>query len=54
MVRAALVRRLASERCEVVTADRRTLDLTRQADRKIGFATTGRTSSRLLPHESAA
>ena len=32
MVGAALVRRLASERCEVLTADRRALDLTRQAD----------------------
>jgi GDP-L-fucose synthase len=32
MVGAALVRRLAPERCEVVTADRRTLDLSRQAD----------------------
>jgi GDP-L-fucose synthase len=32
MVGAALLRRLASERCEVVTADRRTLDLSRQAD----------------------
>jgi GDP-L-fucose synthase len=32
MVGAALVRRLASERCEVLTADRRTLDLTSQAD----------------------
>ena len=32
MVGAALVRRLASERCEVLTADRRALDLIRQAD----------------------
>jgi GDP-L-fucose synthase len=32
MVGAALVRRLASERCEVLTADRRALDLSRQAD----------------------
>jgi GDP-L-fucose synthase len=32
MVGAALLRRLASERCEVVTADRRALDLSRQAD----------------------
>ena len=32
MVGAALVRRLASERCEVLTADRRTLDLTRQSE----------------------
>src|SRR5262252_664896 len=32
MVGAALVRRLASERCEVLMADRRALDLTRQAD----------------------
>jgi GDP-L-fucose synthase len=32
MVGAALVRRLASERCEVLTADRRALDLARQAD----------------------
>src|SRR5258708_39771745 len=32
MVGAALVRRLKSERCEVLTADRRTLDLARQAD----------------------
>jgi GDP-L-fucose synthase len=32
MVGAALVRRLAPERCEVVTADRCTLDLSRQAD----------------------
>jgi GDP-L-fucose synthase len=32
MVGAALIRRLASERCEVVTADRRAVDLTRQAD----------------------
>jgi len=32
MVGAALVRRLASERCEVLTADRRVLDLARQAD----------------------
>jgi GDP-L-fucose synthase len=32
MVGAALMRRLASERCEVVTADRRAVDLTRQAD----------------------
>jgi len=32
MVGAALVRRLASERCEVLTADRRALDLVRQAD----------------------
>ena len=32
MVGAALVRRLASERCEVLTADRRAVDLIRQAD----------------------
>jgi GDP-L-fucose synthase len=32
MVGAALVRRLQPERCEVLTADRRALDLTRQAD----------------------
>src|SRR6266851_5460288 len=32
MVGAALMRRLKSERCEVLTADRRTLDLARQAD----------------------
>lgn len=32
MVGAALVRRLRSEPCEVLTADRRVLDLTRQAD----------------------
>src|SRR5258707_7771236 len=32
MVGAALVRRLKSERCEVLTADRRVLHLTRQAD----------------------
>ena len=32
MVGAALVRRLVPERCEVLTADRRTLDLARQAD----------------------
>jgi GDP-L-fucose synthase len=32
MVGAALVRRLASERCKVLIADRRALDLTRQAD----------------------
>src|SRR5258708_22333495 len=32
MVGAALVRRLKSERCEVLTAARRVLDLTRQAD----------------------
>ncbi len=32
MVGAALVRRLASEQCELVAADRRTLDLRRQAD----------------------
>ena len=32
MVGAALARRLASEHCEVLTADRRTLDLVRQAD----------------------
>jgi GDP-L-fucose synthase len=32
MVGAALGRRLASERCAVLTADRRTIDLTRQAD----------------------
>jgi len=32
MVGAALLRRLASERCDVSTADRRTVDLTRQAD----------------------
>src|SRR5262245_22917745 len=32
MVGAALVRRLKSERCEVLAADRRALDLTRQAD----------------------
>src|ERR1700720_3253039 len=32
MVGAALVRRLASERCEVLTADHRALDLARQAD----------------------
>ena len=32
MVGAALVRRLGSERCEVITADRRALDLTRQAE----------------------
>jgi GDP-L-fucose synthase len=32
MVGAALVRRLASERCEVVTAGRESVDLTRQAD----------------------
>src|SRR5262249_35211707 len=32
MVGGAIVRRLESEKCEIVTADRRTLDLTRQAD----------------------
>src|SRR5579871_732815 len=32
MVGSALVRRLKSERCEVVTADRNALDLTRQSD----------------------
>jgi GDP-L-fucose synthase len=32
MVGAALVRRLASERCDVLAADRRAVDLTRQAD----------------------
>jgi len=32
MVGAALVRRLASERCELLTVERNTLDLTRQAD----------------------
>ncbi len=32
MVGSALVRRLKSEHCEVLTADRRALDLTRQAD----------------------
>jgi GDP-L-fucose synthase len=32
MVGSALVRRLKGERCEVLTADRRALDLTRQAD----------------------
>src|SRR5215831_10436474 len=32
MVGAALVRRLASEDCEIVTADRYSLDLTRQSD----------------------
>jgi GDP-L-fucose synthase len=32
MVGAALLRRLASERCDVLTADRRAVDLTRQAD----------------------
>src|SRR5215468_1092614 len=32
MVGAALVRRLKSERCEILTADRRALDLSRQAD----------------------
>jgi GDP-L-fucose synthase len=32
MVGSAIVRRLASERCEIVTADRRTADLTRQAE----------------------
>ena len=32
MVGAALVRRLKPERCEVLTADRRVLDLTRQSD----------------------
>ena len=32
MVGAALVRRLASERCEVLTADRRAVDLTQQVD----------------------
>jgi GDP-L-fucose synthase len=32
MVGAALVRRLGSERCNVLTADRHTLDLTRQAE----------------------
>ena len=32
MVGQALVRRLASERCELVTADRRQVDLTRQAE----------------------
>jgi GDP-L-fucose synthase len=32
MVGSALVRRLKSEHCEVITADRRALDLTRQAD----------------------
>jgi predicted amino acid dehydrogenase len=31
MVGAALVRRLASESCKVVTVDRRVVDLTRQA-----------------------
>jgi GDP-L-fucose synthase len=32
MVGSALVRRLADENCEIVTADRRAVDLTRQAD----------------------
>src|SRR5262250_3294764 len=32
MVGAALVRRLVSERCKVLTAERRALDLSRQAD----------------------
>ncbi len=32
MVGGAIVRRLASEGCEILTADRRTVDLTRQAD----------------------
>jgi GDP-L-fucose synthase len=35
MVGSALVRRLASEECEIVSADRRVLDLTRQADTEI-------------------
>jgi GDP-L-fucose synthase len=35
MVGAALVRRLASERCEMLTADRHTLDLSRQADTEV-------------------
>jgi GDP-L-fucose synthase len=38
MVGAALVRRLATERCEVLTADRSTLDLTRQADTEAWLA----------------
>ena len=32
MVGSAILRRLASEQCEIVTADRRTVDLTRQAE----------------------
>jgi len=32
MVGAAVVRRLAAEDCEVLTADRRDVDLTRQID----------------------
>jgi GDP-L-fucose synthase len=38
MVGAALVRRLASEQCEVLTADRHAVDLTRQAEVEAWFA----------------
>lgn len=37
MVGGAIARRLASEQCDVLTADRRTLDLTRQADVEAWF-----------------
>jgi GDP-L-fucose synthase len=40
MVGSAVLRRLASERCEIVTADRRTLDLTCQAETASYIAAT--------------
>ena len=39
MVGSAIVRRLASERCTVLTADRATLDLSRQGEVESWFAT---------------
>jgi GDP-L-fucose synthase len=40
MVGSAILRRLASERCEIVTADRRTVDLTRQTETESFMAAT--------------
>jgi len=40
MVGSAIVRRLASERCDIVTADRQTVDLTRQAETESFMAAT--------------
>jgi len=40
MVGSAIVRRLASERCEIVTADRQTVDLTRQTETASFIAAT--------------
>jgi GDP-L-fucose synthase len=40
MVGSAIVRRLASERCEILTADRAKVDLTRQAETEAWLAAT--------------